>query len=214
MDTAAIDAAGAKPIAPLLELASTAELQNLGTVVAQLQNQGVHPFFDFGPTPDFKNSTQNIADLSQGGLGLPDRDYYLRTDPKSKALLAAYEAHVATMFQLLGDAPATAAAEAASVVSFETALAKNQLSIVAQRDPANVYHKMPIAAVETDAPALRFGEYLSRTDVASGVPVNLEEPAYFKALSGLIGSMPASQTARVLALARRACVCGRAFQTV
>ncbi len=191
MNVAAINAAGTKPIASLLELAADATPQNLGQTLAQLQAANVNAFFGFGPSPDYKNSTQNLADLAQGGLGLPDRDYYTRTDAKSKETLAEYQQHVAKMFQLLGDSPAAASQEAASVLATETALAKNQLTIVQQRDPAAVYHKMTLANAENIAPNMQFASYFDTYHVPATVPLNVEEPAYFKAVSQMISSMPA-----------------------
>ncbi|HEV3155071.1 MAG TPA: M13 family metallopeptidase [Candidatus Baltobacteraceae bacterium] len=192
MDVKTIDAAGIKPIEPLLTLASGANAENMGQTLAQLQAANVNAFFGFGPSPDFKNSTQNLADLSQGGLGLPDRDYYTRTDEKSKAILAEYQTHVQKMFELLGDPPATAATEAASVLKTETALAKNQLTIVQQRDPAAVYHKMTVADAQKIAPELQFASFFTANTVPDTVSVNVEEPGYFKAVSQQIASMPAS----------------------
>jgi putative endopeptidase len=192
MDTAAIDAEGTKPIAPLLALASNASASNLGTTLARLQAANVDAFFGFGSVSDFKNSTQDIGYLGQGGLGLPDRDYYTRTDAKSKALLAAYQTHVQKMFELLGDPAATASTEAASVLRTETALAQNQLTIVQQRDPNAIYHKMSMPATETLAPSLELATYYRTYDVTPNAPVNVAEPAYFKALSAQIAAMPAA----------------------
>ncbi len=192
MDTAAIEAAGTEPIAPLLALASEADAANIGATLARLQAAGVDAFFGFGSTADYKNSVQNIGYLGQGGLGLPDRDYYTRTDAKSKALLAAYQAHVQKMFELLGDPATTAASEAASVLRIETALAQNQFTIVQQRDPNAVYHKMTASATEALAPAMDFATYYRTYDVPSGVAVNVAEPWYFKALSAQVSGMPAA----------------------
>lgn len=189
MDTSAIDAAGTKPIAPLLALASDADASTLGTTLARLQAAGVDAFFGFGAIPDFKNSTQDIGYLGQSGLGLPDRDYYTRTDAKSKALLAAYQAHVQKMFQLLGDPAATAATEAASVLHTETTLAQNQLTIVQQRDPKAIYHKMSAAATETLAPAVQLASYYQTYDIPAAAAVNVAEPAYIKAVSSQVAAM-------------------------
>ena len=98
--------------------------------------------FAFRSNQDFKDSTQVIAEIDQGGLGLPDRDYYLKDDAKSQELRKAYLAHVAKMFELVGDAPADAANEAATVMRIETALAKGQMTRVERRDPPKLYHKM------------------------------------------------------------------------
>ena len=189
MDTAAIDKAGLTPIQPLLDLANAADASNLGQTVAQLQAAGVNAFFGFGPGADEKNSALNIAQLSQGGLGLPDRDYYTRTDAKSRETLAAYQAHVAKMLTLAGDAPTDAQSEAASIVALETALAQQQLTIVQMRDPNATYHKSTFASVESLAPGLQLAQFAQTMNVDPNVALNLQEPAYFKALSTQVTSL-------------------------
>src|SRR5260370_40376170 len=98
----------------------------------------------FRSNQDFKDSTQVIAEADQGGLGLPDRDYYLKDDSKSEDLRKAYLAHVAKMFELLGDKSADAATEASTVIRIETALAKSQMTRVERRDPPKLYHQMTV----------------------------------------------------------------------
>jgi predicted metalloendopeptidase len=149
---------------------------------------GVDAFFNFGAQPDFKNSSENIAGLSQGGLGLPDRDYYLNDDEKSKSIRAAYRSHVQKMFELLGDGPAAAATEASAVMNIETSLAKNALSRVERRDPENIYHKMNLPAAEALAPNAQFADYFKDSGVPADAPVNVAEPGFFKALSALLAS--------------------------
>ena len=189
MNQAAIAAAGTKPIAPLLALASSADAKTIGSTIAKLHMNGVDAFFNFGSEADFKNSTQNIAGLSQGGLGLPDRDYYLKDDAKSKTIRAQYQQHVQKMFELLGDAPADAATEAAAVLAIETNLAQNQLSRVQRRAPQNIYHKMTLTSAQAIAPNVQFATYFQDSGVAPGVAVNVAEPAFFKALSAQIASI-------------------------
>src|SRR5467141_3507603 len=133
MDEAAIEKLGPKP--PLPELDRIARLkskQDLAEYVATAQFPpslyGGGTLFAFRSNQDFKDSTQVIAEADQGGLGLPDRDYYLKDDTKSEELRKAYLAHVAKMFKLLGDSPADAATEAATVMRIETALAKGQMT--------------------------------------------------------------------------------------
>ena len=189
MNVAAIDAAGTKPIAPLLDLAANANASNIGDTLATLHKDGVDAFFNFGAEPDFKNSAENIAGLGQGGLGMPDRDYYLKDDEKTKSIRSAYQAHVEKMFELLGDAPETAKSEAASVLSVETELAKNELSRVERRNPQNIYHKMGFSAVQTLAPQMQFAEYFKDNGVAQSVPINVSEPDFFKALSAQVSSL-------------------------
>ena len=189
MNVAHIDAAGTKPIAAELALAANASASNIGATLAALHKDGVDAFFNFGPEPDFKNSRQNIAGMDQGGLGLPDRDYYLKTDAKSVALRAAYQAHVEKMFELLGDAPAAAKTESEAVLRVETALAKNQLSRVQRRNPQNIYHKMTFGQAADLAPSLQLAAYFHDSGVSTGVPVNVAEPDFFKPLSAQIASL-------------------------
>ena len=123
--------------------------------------------FEFGSDQDFKNSNQVIAEADQGGLGLPDRDYYLKTDPKSEELRRAYVAHVQKMFELLGDKANLAATEAQAVMRIETALAKASLTRVERRDPDKVYHKMTRQQLEALSPSFHWNSYFTKV----GLPV-------------------------------------------
>src|ERR1700756_4966547 len=121
MDTTAIEAAGSKPLAADLAAVDAIEdRKGLDAELARLHRQANNVAFGFGAIPDFKNSSQMIAIAHQDGLGMPDRDYYLRDDEKSKQLREGYLKHVAKMFELAGDAPGKAAAEAQTVMAFET----------------------------------------------------------------------------------------------
>ena len=192
MNQTAIDAGGTAPIAGLLSLAQNATASNLPGTLAQLQASGVDAFFGFGPRPDAKDSTQSIANFSQSGLGLPNRDYYTRTDAKSQALVTQYQMHVAKMLTLLGDSSAQAAAEAQSVVDVETALAKSQATIVQLRDPNYSYNKMSLAKAAALAPALDLAAFVKDNNVAADVPVNVSEPDYMKALNAQVAALPPS----------------------
>ena len=125
MDEKAIEAAGATPLKDGLEqIDRMRSKRDIARVAAGMP--GLNVPFDFQSDQDYKNSSQVIAEVDQGGLGLPDRDYYLKTDAKSVELRQAYVAHVQKMFELLGDAPAVAATEAQTVLRIETALAKGR----------------------------------------------------------------------------------------
>jgi putative endopeptidase len=125
MDTAAIDAAGTKPIDPQLQrISQVKNIADLQATTARFQQQGFPVLFRFTSNQDAKDSTQVIAFALQGGLGLPERDYYLRADEKSKKLRDDYTKHVAKILELLGDSAEKAAAEAATVMTIETSLAK------------------------------------------------------------------------------------------
>ncbi len=153
MDTASIEKKGLAPIQS--ELARIGEIGSepeVGAEVVRLQRMGVPVLFSFGGQPDAKDSNRTIATLAQGGLSLPDRDYYLKTDPKSEETHAHFVAHMKKMFQLAGDSADTAAAKAAAVLDFETILAKASLDRVSLRDPDKRYHIMTRAQLKALSP--------------------------------------------------------------
>ena len=124
----------------------------LPALIAYLHGQGINALFGFGSGADFKNAKQVIAQADQGGLSLPDRDYYVKDDPKSVELRKQYLEHVTNMFKLLGDAPDKAAAEATAVMNVETALAKGSGDRVERREPERIYHKMPVTEWQSLTP--------------------------------------------------------------
>src|SRR5216683_4315974 len=141
MDTTAIDAAGTKPLEP--ELARIAEIKNVADLQAEaerLHSRGVGALFRFNAVQDLKDSTQVIGSAFQGGLGLPEREYYLKEDDKSKQLRDSYVKHVLKMFELLGDPADRSAAEAAAILKIETALATASMKNTDLRDPDKTYH--------------------------------------------------------------------------
>src|SRR4051812_22005644 len=145
MDEAAVNRLGAKPLDPYLkQIAGMKSVKDLPVLLGNfhpaLQTGGL--FFNFGSNQDFENSSSVIAFASAGGLALPDRDYYTKTDEKSVDLRNKYIAHVQKMFELLGDKPELAQTEAAKVLEIETALAKASLTRVEQRDPYKLFHKV------------------------------------------------------------------------
>ena len=153
MDEKTVEAAGTKPLQAGLErISGMHSKRDIARVAASMLSQGV--LFDFQSDQDFKNSSQVIAEVDQDGLGLPDRDYYVKTDAKSVELRQAYVAHVQKMFELLGDSPAVAATEAQTVLRIETALAKGSLTQVERRDPKLLYHKMTRRGTGSAQPVL------------------------------------------------------------
>jgi putative endopeptidase len=184
MDVSAIDAQGLAPIQP--DLNRIRDLKDKGELpaeVARLHRQGVSAMFDFGAGADFKNSSMDIAQADQGGLGLPDRDYYLRTDPKSVDLRQKYEAHIARMFELAGESPDRAKADAATVMKIETDLAKGALDLVSRRDPQKVYHKMPLQELQQMDPQFSWTLYLRDSRAPELQSLNVAWPDFFKALN-------------------------------
>jgi endothelin-converting enzyme/putative endopeptidase len=183
MDESAIEKAGAAALQPDLDaIAQLGSIQGLATLVASEQLQGAETLFGFGSNQDFEDSERVIAFAGAGGLGLPDRDYYVQDDPKMKEIREKYVVHVGRMFGLLGDDPKAAAAEAATVMAIETALAKASLTRVELRDPHNLFHKMTLAEVKALAPSFDWDGYLAKTGLAGVAIANVTEPAFFKEL--------------------------------
>jgi len=183
MDTAAIEAAGSQPIAPLLlRISEMKNIADLEATTTRLQQQGFSVLFRFSSNQDPQDSTQVIAWALQGGLGLPERDYYLRADEKSKKLREDYTRHVRAMLELLGDSPERSAAEAATVMTIETSLAKASMSNVDLRDPHQTYHKMKIAEFQSVTPNFSWGAYLRDLGHGDIEELNVAQPHFFTAL--------------------------------
>ena len=192
IDEAAIEKIGAKPLLPeMARIDALKSKQEFADYVATSQFPpslyGGGTLFTFRSNQDFKDSTHVIAEADQGGLGLPDRDYYLKDDAKSVELRKAYVKHVANMLELLGDKPADAAAEAATVMRIETALGKGQMTRVERRDPRKLYHKMTVEDLQKLAPAFVWTAYFSKTGVGSLASpqgsLNVVAPDYFHVMS-------------------------------
>ena len=189
MAEAAIEAKGTATLAP--DLASVAAIKDkagIPAVVGHMHMVGMSGFFGFGSAPDFKDAAQYMLFFGQGGLGLPDRDYYLKEDASSVKLRAEYEQHVVRMLQLGGEAPAAAAAGARKVLEIETALAKNALDRVALRNPTNIYHKMSRDEVKRLMPNFNMSQYLERAEAPPGDSANVTEPEFLKAVDQVIAS--------------------------
>ncbi|MGH9485633.1 MAG: M13 family metallopeptidase, partial [Terriglobales bacterium] len=192
MNESAINAAGAAPLAPALKAIDTITTPaQLAAAIARLQVAGVGVVFRFGPTQDEKNASANmIGDADQGGLGLPNRGYYLRTDAKSAKLRDEYTAHVAQMFLLLGDTHATATAEAATVMRMETALAHASMTNVTRRNPDATYHKMSLAQFESLAPRFDWKTYFATTGAPPFTLINVGVPGFYRALNNDLRIFP------------------------
>jgi endothelin-converting enzyme/putative endopeptidase len=189
MDEAAIDKLGAAPLKPGLDrIAGLKSKAELPAELARLHPEDVGsflgraPLFSFGSDQDAKNSSEFIAEVDQGGLGLPDRDFYLKDDAKSQEIRQQYMAHVRKMLELLGDKPKEASAEAKTVMRIETALAKVSLTRVERRDPNKVYHKMTRAELQALSPSFSWDSYF----VAIGLPetksLNVAVPDFVKGM--------------------------------
>lgn len=189
MDETTVDKRGASPLhTSLARISAMRSKSELPEVLASLQGASASNgfFFSFGSGQDLGDASQVIAQTDRGGLGLPDRDYYLKDDDKSKALRASYLGHVKAMFELLGDTDKSAQQQTDAVMSIETALAKASLSRVDRRDPYKLDHKMDFKGLQALTPGFDWSVYLARRDVEESVPFNVAEPAFFKAFAGEI----------------------------
>jgi endothelin-converting enzyme/putative endopeptidase len=187
MDEKTVEAAGLKPLEDELgQIRGLRDKAQLAAVVARLQREGADVMFQFSSGQDFKDSNQVIAQVDQGGLGLPERDYYLKQDAQSAKLRGEYVEHVARMFVLAGETAAEAKAGAETVMKMETALAEGSLDIVSRRDPEKVYHKIATREMETLSPVFHWNEYLRASGAPEFASVNVAWPAYLEALNGAI----------------------------
>ncbi|HYN02561.1 MAG TPA: M13 family metallopeptidase [Vicinamibacteria bacterium] len=191
MDEPAIEKAGAAPLAP--ELDEIARLDSKSALASYLGRKHLTVFgsglaFGFGSNQDFEDSTQVIAFADAGGLGLPDRDYYTKTDAKSEEIRTKYVAHVQRMLELAGETAASAAADARTVMAMETALATASLTRVERRDPYKIFHRFDRAALKALTPAFDWDAYLREQGVGEVKLANVTEPAFYKELDRLIGA--------------------------
>ena len=191
MDEAKVNADGTKPIASeLKEVAAMNNSKQIAPLLANLHLDGVRALFGSASMQDPDNSESMIVGMEQGGLGLPDRDYYLTDDDKSKQDRAKYLEHVAKIFELLGDAPAQAKSNAETVMKIETELAKNSLTQVERRDPYKIKNKLTPAELAAMAPNFDWNAYFATAKVPHFDVLNLNSKVFFKNVSDQVGSVP------------------------
>ncbi len=188
MDTDAIEKQGLAPIAALLKQIDSMGLFQLASVTGRLQRMGVNVLFSYGEQQDLKDASKQIAVVDQGGLGMPERDYYLRQGAKDEQIRKAYVAHVAKMLTLAGYTPEGAKKEADAVMAFETALAKASLGVEARRDPENVYHLAPVSTVAKQFPMGLFGSFEEAVHSPHVTEINDAVRGYVPAVIALIRS--------------------------
>ena len=193
MDESAVNKLGAKPLQPYLnEIAGMKSNKDLPAVLANLhmslQTGGL--LFNFGSNQDFENSQNVIAFATGGGLSLPDRDYYIKTDAKSVELRDKYLAHVQKMLELLGDKPETAKAEAAKIMEIETALAKASLTRVEKRDPYKLFHKVDFKGLQAMTPDFDWNVYVKGIGLAPQNTFNVTEPEFYKEVENQLKTRP------------------------
>ncbi len=184
MNEPEIEKLGMTPLKPELDrISQISNSQQLLDEVARLQDQQIDAFFSFGPSPDPNNARMEMAVLDQGGLGLPERDYYLRTDAKSEDLRKKYVAHIADLFVLIGDSQATAQKKAAAVMAIETRLAKASLDVTSRRNPQLLVHVMPTSQLKQLSPNFDFPEFFDKVKTPEFTKLNVAVPDFFKAFS-------------------------------
>ncbi|HUP59962.1 MAG TPA: M13 family metallopeptidase [Thermoanaerobaculia bacterium] len=191
MNETAIEAQGAAPIQPMLDrIDALASSRDAAAEIHRQQQLGVTPLFRFSAQNDFRNSKFVIAAVAQAGLGLPDRDYYLRDDEKFKTTRRQYVEHIAKMFELAGIAPARAAADAERVLALETKLAQASMARVDMRKPENVYHVTAVSELQSNAPALEWPAFFSSLGLADLRTLNVAQPEYISAANRLLNEVP------------------------
>jgi putative endopeptidase len=190
MDETQVNKLGTKPIQPLLDrVAKIKSQKDLLTTIAYLHNNDVPALFNLFSQPDMHDATLMIAFVDQGGLTLPDRDYYIKDDAKSKETREKYVAHVQKMLELLGDKSDVAAASAKKILEIETSLAKASMDRAARRVPANRDHKMTTAELQSLAPNFLFSDYVKERGAPSFSNLNNVNPEFFKQIDPLVKSV-------------------------
>jgi putative endopeptidase len=182
MNTALIDQKNLAPLQPLFDEIDKVTKSGLPYLTGELQRYNVNVFFGFGEMQDFKDSSKQIAVADQGGLGLPERDYYTRTGDKDKKLRDQYVEHITKMLSFAGEPPQQALVDAQNILAFETKLAEASLTVTEQRDPQKIYHPMTLPAFESSLTGVNFGPFLEAIHSPQLASLNNASPAFFPAL--------------------------------
>ena len=191
MDTAKVNALGVTPAKQWLsDIDNIRDREALRAYIVKAQAAGLSVFFGSGSHQDFGNAESVIVNIGAGGLGLPDRDYYLKTDAKSVEIRARYEQYVAQMLRFAGESDAQASADAKSILAFETALAEASLTRVERREPHNLYHMMTLQQLQQTSPAVNWPEFFAAIRVSPPAQVNVSQPKFLTTLSGKLSSEP------------------------
>ncbi len=191
MDSAAIEKLGWTPIAPELKrIEAMNSIDALTDELAHLYATGVPGLFGFYGGQDYRNSAQVIGNLSQGGLSLPDRDYYVAEDDRSKTLRSEYESHIVAMFELVGRDHAAAVSAAKAVLALETRLAKASRTRVERREPEKNYNRMTQEALATLAPAMNWNRYFVGAGWTHPSDVNVGQQEFFTEVNAMLKDVP------------------------
>jgi putative endopeptidase len=192
MNTDLVEKKGLTPIQPEFKrIADLKDAKSIASLMGELEGEGSNaPLFRFGVGVDEKDSSKQIAEIDQGGLSLPDRDYYIVDSARFKGIRTQYMEHVTKMFTLAGDTPEQAAKEAGSVMEIETALAQAAMSRTDRRQPENVYHIYTLTDFEKLTPDFDFAVYFKDVQIRPFDTLNVATPNFFKALNELIAKEP------------------------
>lgn len=189
MDESAVNAAGLKPLQAGLErIAAITDKKQLTDLLARFQLMNVNAFFNYGEQQDFKDARKQIAVVDQGGLGLPEKDYYLRTGAAAEKTRQQYVQHITNTLKLIGEPDAKAAADAQRIMALETALAKVSMDITSERDPNNIYHPMTAAQLAALTPEISWEDFFERTGTPRFSELNVTNPGFFRGLNSLLQS--------------------------
>jgi putative endopeptidase len=189
MDTDAINRDGLKPLQPELDrIAALTSKDQLTDLLAHYQLINVNGFFGFGEQQDFKDATKQIAVVDQGGLGLPERDFYFRTDDAAKKTREQYIQHITNILKLMGESETQAASDAQSIMQLETALAKVSLDITSRREPEKIYHMLTVSELSGLAPDFAWSSFLTDAGAPPVTELNVTVPDFFKGLNALLAS--------------------------
>jgi endothelin-converting enzyme/putative endopeptidase len=193
MNEPAIEQAGLKPIeSPLAQVAALKGPPDIAAFVASEHRNGVdtNTLFSFGSQPDYDNSSQVIADTGAGGLGLPDRDYYTKTDARSQEIRAKYLEHIQRMLQMTGESGPASIADSQAIMQIETSLATHSLTRVEQRDPYNLKHTLTVAQLRQLTPAFNWDTYLAQSGAPAFEKLNVDEPKFLSELNRQLTAAP------------------------
>ena len=189
MDTAAIDKKGLQPFqAELDRISALKDKSELTSLLAHYQLTNVNAFLGLGEQQDFKDATKQIALADQGGLGLPERDYYFRTGEAAEKTRKQYVQHIDNVLKLLGESESDAAAGSQRIFQLETSLAKVSMDITSRRDPKNIYHLLPVPDLAKLTPALAWPQLLRAADFPEVSEINVANPDFFKGLNTILAS--------------------------
>ena len=190
MDEAGIAAAGVKPLEPLLaRIAAAGSVADIRVVTGALQRAGAGPLHSLGVSPDFEDANVYLVYVGQGGLGLPERDYYVRDDERSTALREAYVTHVTNQLGNLGGDNESARASAERILAFETRLAQASYPAEKMRDVQLTMNRHEVSALDELMPGFALGTHVVDLGVTSAT-VNIDNPGFFTALDGLLAETP------------------------